>query len=182
MDEFCRLEQLCEKELNADNVNPEFRLWLTSYPSPIFPISILENGLKITNEAPAGMRAGLERIFKANPVSDSKFFEGCDKEGTLKALVFGLAFFHCMIVGRKGYGPVGWNIPYHFNENDLRISMRQLRMFLDEYDDPPMKMLVYTCGECNYGGKVTDSKDRRTLMTILTSFYNEDILDGGCER
>jgi len=36
----------------------------------------------------------------------------------------------------------------------LRISMRQLRMFLDEFATVPLDMLKYTAGECNYGGKV----------------------------
>lgn len=35
----------------------------------------------------------------------------------------------------------------------------------------------YTCGECNYGGRVTDSHDRHTLMTILGSYYTSKILD-----
>jgi hypothetical protein len=42
---------------------------------------------KITNEAPAGIRAGLERIYKADPVNDTKFFDGCSKENEFKAMV-----------------------------------------------------------------------------------------------
>ena len=61
-----RLEAICEKQLaeagsgpgSAPAVNPEFRLWLTSYPSDLFPVAILENGLKITTEPPKGLWGG----------------------------------------------------------------------------------------------------------------------------
>ena len=35
---------------------------------------------------------------------------------------------------RRKYGPIGWNIAYGFDDGDLRISARQLRMYLDEND------------------------------------------------
>ena len=41
----------------------------------------------------------------------------------------------------------------------------------------PYNSLLYITGEVNYGGRVTDSWDRRLLMCILKKFYNPHILD-----
>jgi dynein heavy chain len=52
----------------------------------------------------------------------------------------------------------------------------QTKLFLDENEETPFKALIYTAGDCNYGGRVTDDKDRRTLLCILRRFYTPDFL------
>ena len=37
--------------------------------------------------------------------------------------------------------------------------------------------IKYLTGECNYGGRVTDDRDRRTLLTILSKCYCPDVID-----
>ncbi|KAH7827202.1 dynein haevy chain 9, inner dynein arm 5 [Monocercomonoides exilis] len=172
---------------NTDVDSPaNFRLWLSAMPTSAFPVSVLQNGIKLTNEPPAGVRANMLRsLASLNSTGNGRLFEtGCTgKRGFgWRRLLIGLTFFHALVQERKKYGALGWNIQYEFNESDYEISMNHLRMYLNEQSSSgeiPWKALRYMTGSVNYGGRVTDEWDRRTLLALLSKFYQPSIVVPG---
>jgi dynein heavy chain len=167
------LERLIEN-IDPAKVHKDFRLWLTSIPSPKFPVAVLQNSSKMTVEPPRGIKANLLAAFDG--FSD-EYLNRCGKVEPFKMLLFSLCLFHGVILERRKFGSLGFNIRYPYTKSDLAICMTQLAMFLDDYETPPYKVLAYTAGHINYGGRVTDDWDRRCQMTILDDFYNPSILD-----
>lgn len=138
-------------------------------PSDKFPVTILQNGIKATIEPPKGLK---NNILRSYLIIDEGDFESCEKPAAYKALMWGLCFFNAACLERRKFGPLGWNIPYEFSNSDLSISQAQLMMFLNHYEDIPWEALIYMVAEANYGGRVTDPKDRLTINVILEEFYN----------
>ena len=156
-------------------INPRFRLFLSSMPSKIFPISVLQESVKVTNEPPKGLRANLARSFADVP---KDLFDEHPPQGVkYRKLLFGVCFFNAIIHERKKFGPLGWNIMYDWSNSDLEVSCIILANMLQEYKIIPWDALAYLTGEIAFGGRVTDDWDRRALKSILSRFYSPSILD-----
>ncbi|KAM6927306.1 LOW QUALITY PROTEIN: dynein axonemal heavy chain 1 [Xenentodon cancila] len=166
------LERLVES-IDPVKVHKDFRLWLTSLPSNSFPVSIIQNSFKIAFEPPGGIKASLQKTYLrlSNDPSSS-----CCKAAASTSLLLSLCLFHGVVLGRRKFGSLGFNVPYLFTDEDLNICISQLKEFLDTNQDIPYKALIYTAGEIHYGGRVTDEWDRRCLLTVLQDFYCPDAL------
>ena len=147
-------------------------------PSGKFPVSVLQNGVKMTNEPPAGLRANLRTAYAAMPAESFEPSDEMDavKTDTWRKLMFGLLLFNAVILERRKFGPLGWNIAYGFTDSDRDICLEQTKLLVNDYDVVPFKVVTELTAEVNYGGRVTDTWDRRTIKNQLYDFINADVL------
>ena len=157
--------------LDPEKVNPQFRLWLTSMPSKAFPVSILQNGVKMTNEPPKGLRSNMMAAYY---IYNDEFMDHKTNEAEWKKMLYAMVLYHACIQERRKFGPLGWNIPYEFNDSDKEINVLQLRELIEQSAENeaeiPYEVISILAGNVNYGGRVTDDLDRRTLMIMMADF------------
>ncbi|CAK81423.1 unnamed protein product (macronuclear) [Paramecium tetraurelia] len=163
-----KLEKIIE-DIQTQKMHNHFRLWLTSYPSEDLPASIVQSSVKMTNEPPTGIKSNLQVSYS------SALYQQLDYSNKkLSKLFYALSFFHAILQERRNYGPIGFNIYYDFNQSDLFISIRQLQQMAADVSIP-FHALHYLIGECNYGGRVTDERDRRVVRALLDEYLTEKV-------
>jgi dynein heavy chain len=62
----------------------------------------------------------MKRLY--NLVTEQQFVR-CPKQDKYKKLLFALCFFHSVLLERKKFLMLGWNIAYEFNDSDFEVSI-----------------------------------------------------------
>uniref|UniRef100_A0A3B3ZY50 Uncharacterized protein n=1 Tax=Periophthalmus magnuspinnatus TaxID=409849 RepID=A0A3B3ZY50_9GOBI len=154
------MDELMDIVTDTEFVHDSFRLWITTEVHKHFPITLLQMSIKFTNEPPQGLKAGLKRTYG-------------DVQTNLRST---LSFLHSTVQERRKYGPLGWNIPYEFNQADLNATIQFVQNHLDDMDIKKVKFdFRYMIGEIQYGGRVTDDYDKRLLNTFAKVWFSEEM-------
>lgn len=158
--------------LGEQKAHDDFRVYLSSMPTDAFPVSVLQNAVKVTSEPPKGLKSNLVRgVTELN----QDYFEHHVLEKEWRALVFGVVMFHSIILERRKFGPLGWNILYEFTDSDRECGLKILDVYCkrEKRDKIPWKALEYINSQITWGGRVTDFWDQRCLTVILNHFCSE---------
>jgi len=169
------LEYLVEK-IDPNVVNKDFRLWLTSMPSKNIPVSVLQIGVKMTLEPPKGMKNNLFGSYSR--LSDNDWKDNSKPE-VCKRLVFATCLFHAVVQERRKFGPLGFCIRYELTDGDRDVNLMQTKVLVDQYDETPLKVLQVLFTDVNYGGRVTDDRDRRLMSALVLNFINKESCEAG---
>ena len=168
LDLMIKMEDFLEKL--KEGMDPNFRLFITALPDPAFPLALLQMSTKITNEPPAGLKAGVLKSFTV--LVDQDRLERVDQGAAQwRQLLFALCFMHSTVQERRKFGSLGWGIPYEYNNGDLTACI----LFLEKHlynGSISWPTLQYMVCEAQYGGKITDTLDRRLFKTYTQCWLN----------
>ncbi|KAG5504460.1 hypothetical protein JKF63_04912 [Porcisia hertigi] len=166
-----------EKLIDAifeQNPHRDFRLWLSSVPTPEFPIGVLQRSIKMTTEPPKGIKANMLRLYNTFS-EDDMASRSAEHPLIYRNLLFALCFFHSVLLERRKYGTLGYNVLYDFTSSDFDVSENIIQLYInnmrsDDVEDVPFVTIRYLIAEASYGGRVTDDWDRRVLSTYMAQF------------
>ncbi|CAE8603461.1 unnamed protein product [Polarella glacialis] len=170
------MNELEDVLLKTPEIEEDFRLWITCEITTRFPIGLLQIAIKVTLEPPAGLKAGLSRTYGTMVTQ-----EMLDKIDTpqWRTLVYVQCFLHSVVQERRKFGPIGWCIPYEYNNSDLDACL----IFLEKHVATSLHSCMpiswvtvqYMVAEAQYGGRITDDLDRELFSTYTAKWFCDDI-------
>jgi dynein heavy chain 2 len=165
-----------EQELNLLQPHKDFRLWLTSEAHDEFPSILLSSALKITFEAPPGVKQNLLRTYG---FWQSDFLAA--KSPVQAQLLFALAFLHATLQERRTYIPQGWTKFYEFSQADIR-SAADVILAQSKGDRVDWQTIHGVLENAIYGGRMESDFDVRVLRQYFDRLLTSRVLATGSSQ
>jgi len=183
---MAELEQtfIAKKANEPEEVHDEFRCWISAEPHPKFPIGLLHMSIKVTNEAPAGVRAGLKGSYAWLTQDNMDAISGTSSP-TWRTMLYALCFMHTVVQERRKFGALGFNIPYEFSQADLSACVQFIQNHITDVDSKKRPVdwptVNYMVCAVQYGGKITDGFDQHLFNTYGQAWLAPRVMEGGFE-
>jgi len=178
------LENIMDDMFEDQSYDQAFRVYLSAAPVEGFSISLLQRSVKSAVEPPRGIKANMMRMYE----NMGKNFTRCEKDMEFRKAVYGLVWFHAILIERKKFKTLGWNVQYSFNDSDYSVCEDTLALNMGRYKEGvknpdfeaaqpvPWQAVVYLVAQANYGGRITDNNDRKLVDVYCKELFTDELI------
>ena len=159
----------------SNQIPASAKIWLTISREAEVPVGLLDIAVKVAVEHPSGVRAGLLRAFQQITQDQLESIQ----QREWRILLYALCFFHCTVVERNKFGPIGWSTPYCFSNHDLLAATSFLHNYLytDIRKGVSWATVQYMICGVQYGGRVSDPFDAQVLMAYGEKWFVDELFE-----
>ena len=138
--------------------------------------TVLQNCVKVMIESPEGLKGNLLRSWSS---FSAESISACKKPNDYQGCLFGLCYFHALLVGRTRFGNDGWTLPYRFTPTDLAVSAECILDILDASGKViPLDTIQAMLGTILYSGHIHNDADQRVTDAYLGVIFATGMLQG----
>jgi dynein heavy chain len=167
-------DRIEEMKDNPKDVNPNFRLFMTTFPDDSIPEKLIKNTFKVIKEPPSSFKGmfldSLKNDFLINPEN----VDNCERKDLFQRISVGLCLLYSSLIERKKYGVSGWKETYDFNESDLTSVISHLHLLLNKRKNDFMldSFKIYLI-DTYFGSRIKNPFDLRVLTELVNDLLNE---------
>ena len=168
------LDQIIVRLNTSPEINPNFRLWLTTLPNNEMPSSVLGDSIKLAIEPSNIMRDNILESFTKSIIANPSYYESYpNKAANFTKLIYSLVFLVAQCNGRQSYGREGWSCNFHIQITDLETALSFLSIIMKNHDGINFQALHYLIKECNIMNLILDQQDIKLFQITLDQVRSE---------
>ena len=162
------METIITKLQTCQDINPNFRLWLTTMPNESMPDSVLGNCIKLAIEPSNLLRDQILENFTTTIIADPNYYNSYPtKAANFTKLIYSIVFLVCQSNGRHVYGNNGWSGKFFLTSTDVEIGLKFLAVIMKNHDGINFTALHFLLNECNIENRIKDEQDRQLLKMTM---------------
>ncbi|TPX53528.1 hypothetical protein SeMB42_g00716 [Synchytrium endobioticum] len=156
--------------LDAQKSSPSFRIFISLPSAQTIPHWLHDRCVKVVLEQPKGIKAHLTRLVRR--ISEDEVKSSPNPQ-VYRRLMFALCVFHSIVMERKRFRNLGWNMMPDFNGADFEVCAQVLSNSFDADGAPRYDLIRNLIAETHYGGHLSDEWDKRVLRSYCMLLFCE---------